>query len=393
MKMSIFQKNILPVSYTLSVFFKNKVIDITEMEKISKMLEEKDVSFTNNKIKFSSHLTYQEVIKKYNNILSLSTNKQSNCENFKLRFEDPKNSVYLWTIVQNNISFENFLTDLKNFLNNQFSKLSEELKNEFDDQKIDFASVSVLRDNKMIILFEEENYKKLCYLYINSMSDWKSFDVIKEKIYENSFINSELFWFEHNTIKHLFREFQKICSVCKSVHSQEISCYKICDNCATVKKTKHVCLENVDYCYLCKIYLDVKNVHKPLSIQCKYMINLNTGLYIKTRRNFIEKIIEQHKNILEKYPLIDPAKHFCIKKSEFPDLYDDTYQKEYCGKSDEDIEKESFSNMLKSVELESEQIKLQTPKKMFITIEVIEGADILIRWPENDNLTVQKFKN
>lgn len=404
--MSVYQKNFIPISYNISILFKSEDFLEKDVIKVVEMIKEENVSHISNKIYFSSKLTYHELIEKYQNIFSLTKNENSRYRNFRLKFEDPKDSVYLFTNIFSTTNIDEFLEALKTFLNEQLEDLPNEIKKNISEKKIDFISATLLRDHKLIILFEKEVYEKICYMYINSLTDWKSFDELKKKMYEKSFVNSFIFWFEYKSQEHLFCEFQKICTNCKTVHNKDIQCNKVCVDCALITDKFHKCTKQITFCYVCKIYLNYEKKHKPLSTQCDHLYNLTTNLYMKTRRTVIVNILNSLKinseNFLkveetnsENFLKVDENKHYGINQNDFPDLYDKEYKKKQSDKTDEELETESLTRML-NMSLENntkEPIFNLTPRRMFVTVEIIEGSGLIINWRQNENICIQNIIN
>lgn len=295
--------------YTIILYFKKGEPINSFLEYLKTLIKENDVIFEQNIISFKSKEAYYILKNKYNTIFNeiRESNKFPCFLNFRLTFENFKNAITIFTIIQPYVKVEQFIADLKENLNQSISEIEENIKMTYNikNKTYDFLSYALINNKKLLLTIDKDFYTILNIIFsINKNMFNMNPKERRNKMTKDGFIYSYLFSFNFKQKEYLFKEFLNTCKVCKNYH-QEIGynkkkCYPICMPCGMVKENDHVCKEKSLICGLCKLYHNKNLKHVPFGNECLHKKNIQTAMFIDTRQKTLLKIFSKKIKIFPK---------------------------------------------------------------------------------------------
>lgn len=317
--------------YSITLYFKKGESITSFIDHLKLIIKENDLIFEQNTISFKSKEAYYILKNKYNTMFEeLKTSNKFPCFlNFRLSFENFKNAITIFTIIQPYIKIDQFIAELKNNLNESIAEIDDNIKMTYNikNKTYDFLSYALINKKKLLLTIDKDFYTVLNITFaINKNMFNMTFKERRTKMTKDSFIYSYLFSFNFKQREYMFKEFLNTCKVCKNYH-QEIGynkkkCYPICMPCGVVKENEHVCKEKSLICGLCKLYHNKNLKHVPFGNECLHKKNIQTAMFIDTRQKTLLKIFSKKIKIFPK-----EENNFLIDMNNFPVLKSKTIEK------------------------------------------------------------------
>jgi hypothetical protein len=317
--------------YTIILYFKKGESITSFLEHLKTIIKENDLTFEQNIISFKSKEAYYVLKNKYNTIFEeiKNSNKFPCFLNFRLSFENFKNAITIFTIIQPYVKIDQFINDLKDNLNQSISEIDDNIKTTYNikNKVYEFLSYALINNKKLLLTIDKELYTILNIIFsINKNMFNMNPKERRSKMTKDSFIYSYLFSFNFKQKEYLFKEFLNTCKVCKNYH-QDIGynkkkCYPICMPCGMVKENDHICKEKSLICGLCKLYHNKNLKHVPFGNECLHKKNIQTAMFIDTRQKTLLKIFSKKIKIIPR-----EDENFLIDLNSFPVLKSKTIEK------------------------------------------------------------------
>lgn len=312
--------NLIERLFRITLYFKKGGSINPLIEYLKPIIDQKDVTLEQNCFMFKSKEPYFVLKDKYQKIFDeiKESNEFPNFLNFRLSFDNFKNPVTIFTMIQPYINVDEFVPTLGEHLNLVIRSLPENIKICYgvENKKYEFLSYALINNKKLLLTIDKELYVILNIIFAKEKN---MFDMnISErtaKMTKDHFLDSSLFVFNYKDKDYFFKEFLNTCKICKNYHAdyKNRKCYSICVPCGVVKEEEHICSEKSQYCGLCMLYHNKKLKHIPFDNECLHKKNIQTAMFINTRQKTLLKLFT--KKIIEV-----PNEEFYIDTNDFPIL-------------------------------------------------------------------------